>query len=158
MLDKAILVKAWRLMTTARAMAELYDNNRQVCKYVHSTSRGHEAIQIATGLQLLPCDFVSPYYRDDSILLSVGYTPYELMLQLLAKADDPFSGGRSYYCHPSNTSPDKPRIIHQSSATGMQAIPTTGIAHGIQYLERIQSSLLHKGKNGEAPLVVCSLG
>jgi TPP-dependent pyruvate/acetoin dehydrogenase alpha subunit len=26
--------------------------------------KGHEAIQIATGLQLLPCDFVSPYYRD----------------------------------------------------------------------------------------------
>src|SRR5438045_998500 len=126
MLEKAILVKAWRLMSTARAMAEIYDNNRQACKYVHSTSKGHEAIQIATGLQLLPCDFVSPYYRDDSILLSVGYTPCELMLQLLAKKDDPFSCGRSYYCHPSSVAENKPRIIHQSSATGMQAIPTTG--------------------------------
>src|SRR5215471_16244279 len=145
MLDKAILVKAWRLMTTARAMAEIYDNNRQVCKYVHSTSKGHESIQIATGLQLLSCDFVSPYYRDDSILLSIGYTPYELMLQLLAKADDPFSGGRSYYSHPSSRDDNKPRIIHQSSATGMQAIPTTGIAQGIQYLETINSSLQRKG-------------
>jgi len=34
-------------------------------------------------------------------LLGFGITPYELMLQLLAKADDPFSGGRSYYSHPS---------------------------------------------------------
>jgi 2-oxoisovalerate dehydrogenase E1 component len=42
-------------------------------------------------MQLLPQDFVSPYYRDDSILLGVGLTPYELMLQLLAKKDDPFS-------------------------------------------------------------------
>src|SRR5689334_15198006 len=142
MFDANILRKAWRLMATARSMADIYDNNRQVCKYVHSTSKGHEAIQLATGLQLLPCDFVSPYYRDDSILLSIGYTPYELMLQLLAKRDDPFSAGRSYYCHPSNVDKDKPRIIHQSSATGMQAIPTTGIAQGIQYLELINSPII----------------
>jgi 2-oxoisovalerate dehydrogenase E1 component len=158
MFDTNILHKAWRLMATARSMADIYDNNRQVCKYVHSTSKGHEAIQIATGLQLLPCDFVSPYYRDDSILLSVGYTPYQLMLQLLAKKDDPFSGGRSYYCHPSNVGENKPRIIHQSSATGMQVIPTTGIAQGIQYLETMHSHLILKGPNNELPVVVCSLG
>lgn len=158
MLDTKILTRAWRLMCTARAMADIYDNNRQVCKYVHSTSKGHEAIQIATGLQLLPCDYVSPYYRDDSILLSIGYSPYDLILQLLAKADDPFSCGRSYYCHPSSVVNDKPRIIHQSSATGMQAIPTTGIAQGIQYLETINSSLQRRGTNNEAPVVVCSLG
>jgi 2-oxoisovalerate dehydrogenase E1 component len=153
-----LLLQAYRLMLTAKNMADIYEANRNICKYVHSTSRGHEAIQIATGLQLLPCDFVSPYYRDDSIMLSIGYSPYELMLQLLAKADDPFSGGRSYYCHPSNKDRKRPGIIHQSSATGMQAIPTTGLAQGIQYLELIQSSLLKKGKNGEAPVVICSLG
>src|SRR6476469_10375160 len=101
MFDTNILSKAWHLIATARSMSDIYDSNRQVCKYVHSTSRGHEAIQIATGLQLLPCDWFSPYYRDDSMMLSVGFEPYELMLQLLAKKDDPFSGGRSYYCHPS---------------------------------------------------------
>ncbi|MGI8951342.1 MAG: alpha-ketoacid dehydrogenase subunit alpha/beta [Chitinophagaceae bacterium] len=158
MISSDILAKAYSLMSTARAMAELYDTNRQICKYVHSTSKGHEAIQIATGLQLLNCDFVSPYYRDDSLLLSIGYSPYELMLQLLAKADDFFSGGRSYYCHPSNKNNDKPGIIHQSSATGMQAIPTTGLAQGIQYLEKINSTLLKKGANNEFPIVVCSFG
>ena len=158
MFDATILSKAFRLMAAARSMADIYDANRQVCKYVHSTSKGHEAIQIATGLQLLNCDFVSPYYRDDSIMLSIGYQPYELMLQLLAKADDPFSGGRSYYCHPSSVATDKPRIIHQSSATGMQAIPTTGIAQGIQYLETTNSNLQRRGPNEEAPVVICSLG
>jgi 2-oxoisovalerate dehydrogenase E1 component len=158
MLDNKILANAYRLMATARCMSDLYESNRQVCKYVHSTSAGHEAIQIATGIQLLPCDFISPYYRDDSLLLSMGYTPYELMLQLLAKADDPFSGGRSYYCHPNNKNAGKPGIIHQSSATGMQAIPTTGLAQGIQYLESINSAGLSKGNNGEAPVVICSFG
>lgn len=139
-------------------MVETYDVNRQVCKYVHSTSRGHEAIQLATGLQLLACDWVSPYYRDDSIMLSIGFTPYELMLQLLAKKDDPFSGGRSYYCHPSSKDTKRPFIIHQSSATGMQAIPTTGLAQGIQFLEQAQSPLLQKSPEGKLPVVVCSLG
>lgn len=158
MLTPDILLHAYRLMITAKSMADTYDTNRQVCKYVHSTSRGHEAIQIATGLQLLSCDWISPYYRDDSILLSIGYTPYELMLQLLAKKDDPFSGGRSYYCHPSNRNNHKPSIIHQSSATGMQCIPTTGIAQGISFLEKTQSALLQKSADGKLPVVVCSLG
>jgi 2-oxoisovalerate dehydrogenase E1 component len=152
------LLKAWRLMCTARAMAETYENNRQICKYVHSTSRGHEAIQLATAFNLLPCDYVSPYYRDESLLLGLGFSPYELMLQLLAKRDDPFTGGREYYSHPNYRGRDKPSIIHQSSATGMQVIPTTGIAQGLQYLEQIQSSLYKKGNNGELPVVVCSLG
>ena len=145
-------------MCIANAMADTYENNRSICKYVHSTSRGHEAIQLATAFHLLPCDFVSPYYRDESLLLGLGFTPYELMLQLLAKADDPFTGGREYYAHPNCREEDKPGMIHQSSATGMQVIPTTGIAQGIQYLELIESTLYRRGPNGEAPVVVCSLG
>ena len=128
-------------MCQAGAMADIYEANRSICKYVHSTSRGHEAIQLATAFHLLPCDYVSPYYRDESMLLGMGYTPYDLMMQLLAKKNDIFSGGREYYAHPNNRGNDKPVIIHQSSATGMQAIPATGIAQGIQYLDFIQSSL-----------------
>src|SRR5688572_31381694 len=151
MLNNNILLKAYRLMYSARIMAEIYEANRQACKYVHSTSRGHEAIQLATAFQLLPCDYISPYYRDESILLGLGFTPYQLMLQLLAKRDDIFTGGREYYSHPNYRGNDKPTIIHQSSATGMQAIPTTGVAQGIQFLERTRSPLYHNSENGEAP-------
>ena len=158
MLNTTILLRAYHLMCQAGAMANIYESNRSACKYVHSTSRGHEAIQLATAFQLLPCDFVSPYYRDESLLLGLGFSPYDLMLQLLAKADDIFTGGREYYSHPNYKGNDKPGIIHQSSATGMQVIPTTGIAQGIQYLETIQSVLLKKGPQGENPVVICSLG
>ena len=148
------LTDAYRLMCTAQSMAELYDQEREICsKYVHSTSRGHEAIQLAAALQIQPQDFAALYYRDDSFLLGLGLSPYELMLQLLAKADDPFSGGRSYYCHPSLKREGYPVIPHQSSATGMQAIPATGMAHGLKYLA--EQGLL-KGRN--KPVVVCSLG
>ena len=101
-LDKDQLRKAWELMCTARSMSDLYEEKSQITqKYVHATSRGHEAVQLALGLQLKPQDYLSAYYRDDSILLGIGMKPYELMLQLMAKRDDPFSGGRTYYCHPS---------------------------------------------------------
>jgi len=158
MITVDISLRAYRYMCIAREMASTYENNRAICKYVHSTSRGHEAIQLATAFLLQPCDWVSPYYRDESILLGLGFKPYQLMLQLLAKGDDPFTGGREYYAHPNYRGEDKPGIIHQSSATGMQAIPTTGIAQGLQYLEMIGSPLLRRSAQGESPVVVCSLG
>ena len=145
-------------MSMAKVMAETYEANRSICKYVHSTSRGHEAIQLATAFQLQSQDFVSPYYRDESLLLGLGFRPYEQMLQLLAKGDDIFTGGREYYSHPNYRGTDKPTIIHQSSATGMQVIPTTGIAQGIRYWEKIDPGMLKKGQQGESPIVICSLG
>ncbi|EPR72714.1 Branched-chain alpha-keto acid dehydrogenase, E1 component, alpha subunit [Winogradskyella psychrotolerans RS-3] len=180
-MKKETLEKGFSKFCTAKAMAELYEANfKQVSKYVHATSRGHEAIQIALGLQLLPQDYAFPYYRDDAMLLSFGLEPYDLMLQLLAKKDDPFSGGRTYYSHPSLKDDDKPKIPHQSSATGMQTIPATGVAMGFNYRE---SGNLFADENetkngtdsfsndydasvhsedsrlrGNAPIVVCSLG
>lgn len=158
MIDHSLLLKAWRLMAASRCMARLYDENRSICKYVHSTSLGHQAIQLATGFLLQPHDWVSPYYRDESMMLGMGFAPGELMLQLLAKGNDYFSGGRSYYGHPNSRLPNRPKILHQSSATGMQVIPATGIAQGLQFLQQINSPLLEKGADGSLPLVVCSLG
>ena len=124
------MLRAWELMCTAKAMTEIYEEHfKFTSKYVHATSRGHEAIQLALGLQLM------------------------------AKRDDPFSGGRSYYCHPSLKREGMPRIPHQSSATGMQAIPTTGIALGLWFKE--QAGIAHDlngAPDNDAPVVVCSLG
>lgn len=151
-----ILKKAYSLMFTAKSMTDLFEANKEVtAKYVHATSRGHEAVQLALGLQLQSQDFLSAYYRDDSILLGIGMQPFELMLQLLAKRSDPFSGGRTYYSHPSLRRDDMPKIPHQSSATGMQAIPTTGIAMGLQYLEKNGMVQPDPLKNA---IAVCSLG
>ncbi len=171
-IKKDILKKAFSNLCTAKALTELYEENfKTVSKYVHATSRGHEVIQIAVGMQLLPQDYVFPYYRDDSILLSIGMQPKDLMLQVLAKKDDPFSAGRTYYSHPSLKDPDKPKIPHQSSATGMQAIPATGVALGFHYREgddlftEDEKYAFYKEMgqaealvNKEKPVVVCSLG
>jgi len=154
-MNKDILKKAFEYLVSAKTMTEVFEDDFKVAsKYVHATSRGHEVIQIALGMQLKPYDYVFPYYRDDSILLSIGMTPYDLMLQVHAKKDDPFSGGRTYYSHPSLRDADKPKIPHQSSATGMQAIPATGVALGFWYKEAEGIAYEHE----EMPVVVCSLG
>ena len=134
--DPATLMRAYRLMCTAAELARLYEEEKAVAgRYVHATARGHEAVQLAAAFHLRPTDYAASYYRDDALLLGLGLTPYELMLQLLAKRDDPFSGGRTYYAHPSLRRAGFPTIPHQSSATGMQAIPATGMAQAVKYLE-----------------------
>ena len=177
-MDQQISLNAYQHICQAMAMANIYEANRSICKYVHSTSRGHEAIQLATAYNLLPCDYVSPYYRDESMMLGMGFSPYTLMLQLLAKGEDIFTGGRSYYNHPNYRGEDKPTIIHQSSATGMQAIPTTGVAQGLKYMKQLAKGTWQKANGNEQttnfelptahcplptdncplPIVICSLG
>ncbi|MAY22763.1 MAG: tungsten formylmethanofuran dehydrogenase [Flavobacteriaceae bacterium] len=153
-INQQTTIKAFQNLCTAKALTFLYEENfKVVSKYVHATSRGHEVIQTAVGMQLQPQDYAFPYYRDDSMLLAIGMQPYDLMLQVLAKRDDPFSGGRTYYSHPSLRDDDKPKIPHQSSATGMQAIPATGVAMGFWYKEAEGLCNLD-----EKPVVVCSLG
>ena len=163
--DVALLKRAYHLMHTAAEMASLYEEEKTVAaRYVHATARGHEAVQLAAAFLLTETDYAAPYYRDDALLLGLGLRPYELMLQLLAKADDPFSGGRTYYAHPSLRRAGVPMIPHQSSATGMQAIPATGTAHALAYFE---SQGLTVPRNAELagtdptrvkPLVLCSIG
>ncbi len=161
------LETAFRLMATAKALTELYEANfKEASRYVHATSRGHEAIQLAVGMQLQPQDYAYPYYRDDAMLLGMGVTPEELMLQLLGRATDPFSAGRTYYAHPSLRRDDLPKIPHQSSATGMQAIPAAGAALGLKYLagsssRQSISAAVHQAQplhQLSGPLVLCSLG
>ena len=164
-LDADLLRRAYRLMHTAADMASLYEEEKATAaRYVHATARGHEAVQLAAAFLLKETDYAAPYYRDDALLLGLGLRPYELMLQLLAKADDPFSGGRTYYAHPSLRRAGIPVIPHQSSATGMQAIPATGMAHALAYFEsqgmshprneESESTAIHHPK----PLVLCSIG
>ena len=55
--EKETLLKAFELMSTAKTLAEKYEANKEVtAKYVHATSRGHEAIQLAvdSGREVRP--------------------------------------------------------------------------------------------------------
>ena len=54
MVTKKIFSQAFEIMCTARAMSDIYEKNKEITsKYVHATSKGHEAIQIA-----LDCNYI----------------------------------------------------------------------------------------------------
>jgi len=63
-ITKELILEAFKNLVTAKAMTQVYEDNfKVVSKYVHATSRGHEVIQTALGMQLLPQDYLFPYYR-----------------------------------------------------------------------------------------------
>ncbi|WP_152398325.1 thiamine pyrophosphate-dependent dehydrogenase E1 component subunit alpha [Paenibacillus cellulositrophicus] len=92
----------------------------------HVSGIGQEAAQVAAAFALdREKDYFLPYYRDYSLVLSVGMTPYELMLSAFAKADDPNSGGRQM---PGHFGSKRLRIVTGSSPVTTQVPHAVGVA------------------------------
>lgn len=89
---------------------------------------GKEIIGWAFGRHLTAHDPKMPYYRDRALLLCSGVTAEEMFLQTVGAAIDPASGGRQM---PSHWGSRSLGVIAQSSPTGSQMIPATGLAEGI---------------------------
>jgi 2-oxoisovalerate dehydrogenase E1 component alpha subunit len=87
---------------------------------------GHEAAQVGSAMALAPrVDWVLPYYRDLGVMLVLGMTPREAMLQFLAKGADPCSGGRQM---PGHWSYPALKVVTGSSPVATQLLHATGIA------------------------------
>jgi len=88
-------------MVLARAVDELmWVVGAQGKAHFILTSRGHEAAQVASAAALRPGhDYVFTYYRSMAAALQIGVTPEQIFLSVLAKRDDPVSGGRQLPNH-----------------------------------------------------------
>ncbi|MCU7494957.1 MAG: tungsten formylmethanofuran dehydrogenase [Ignavibacteria bacterium] len=126
-LTKNELMNALRLMYMSRQIdLKSMTLLKQGKSFFHIAAAGHEAVQVACGLAMKKgVDWAFPYYRDLAFSLAVGIKPEEVFLAMLAKADDPMTGGRQMPCHWGHKQFNIPT---QSSPTGTQFLQAVGTA------------------------------
>jgi 2-oxoisovalerate dehydrogenase E1 component len=129
------LIDDFRLMLVSRAIDDREINmQKQSRVFFQISGAGHEAIGLALARLLRPSyDWFFPYYRDQALVLGLGVTPTEILMQAVGSAEDPSSGGRQM---PSHWGHRALNLVTQSSATGSQCIPAVGCAEGGRYAVR----------------------
>ncbi|HEY8093196.1 MAG TPA: dehydrogenase E1 component subunit alpha/beta [Acidimicrobiales bacterium] len=129
------LIEDFRLACVSRAIDDRQISmQKQSRVFFQISGAGHEALGLALARHLRPgYDWFFPYYRDQALVLGLGVTPKEILLQAVGSAEDPSSGGRQM---PSHWGHRGVNLVTQSSPTGSQCIPAVGCAEAARYIVR----------------------
>ena len=124
-----------KLAMISRAIDDRQIALRQQSKiFFQISGAGHEALLLGLARDLRPgSDWFFPYYRDQALMLGLGVSSTDILLQAVGSVDDPASAGRQMPCHWGFKDLN---VVTQSSATGSQCIPAVGCAEAARYIVR----------------------
>jgi len=149
------LVGDFRLACLSRALDDreiLLQKQSRV--FFQISGAGHEILLVALARSRRPAyDWFFPYYRDRALVLALGVTARDILLEAVGSSEDPASGGRQMPCHWGDAGRN---IVTQSSPTGSQCLPAVGCAEAGRYMAR-RPGLQGAGAHGDE-ITYVSLG
>lgn len=132
--ESTLLDMLWTMLLCRRFDERVWLLHRQGKVAFHASAIGHEAAQIGTIFAInRGVDYVCPYYRDLGMMVGLGWTARELMLDVFAKRESPSSGGRQM---PNHFSDKSRNVVSTSAPVTVQVVHAAGMAFAIKYKQR----------------------